>query len=82
MNPSLRHKNGTDWEFGAGMEIGLAAGVDYAGEGTDRGGELGEGEGIEKGFLGEIDDGAVGVELYVYIIGLALLDLTDYVRIL
>ncbi len=47
------------------MEIRLAAGVNYAGEGTGGGGELGKREGIEKGFLGEIDYGAVRIKLYV-----------------
>jgi len=47
------------------MKIRLAAGVNYATEGTSRGGELGKCEGIEKGFLGKIDYGAVRIELYV-----------------
>jgi len=65
MNPSLRHKNSAYWEFGTGMEIRLAAGVNYARESTRRGGELGKGKDIEKGFLGEIDYGAVRIKLYV-----------------
>jgi hypothetical protein len=65
MNPSLRHENGAYWEFGTGVEIRLAASVNYAREGTCRGSELGKGEGIEKGFLGEIDYGAVRIKLYV-----------------
>jgi len=65
MNPSLRHKNGTYREFGTGMEVRLAAGVNYARECTGCGGELGKSEGIEKGFLREINYGAVGIKLYV-----------------
>lgn len=47
------------------MEIRLAAGVNHTREGTGRGGELGKGEGIEKGFLGEIDYWAVRIKLCV-----------------
>jgi hypothetical protein len=38
MNPSLRHKNGAYREFGTGMEVRLAAGVNYARECTGGGG--------------------------------------------